>query len=222
MRKRFDYIAFYDLDHTIIVDNSATHLVDAARSRGIMTEKQYRQAVFLSIIYKLGLGNPTKMITRMLSWLKDLQLESIISLCQEVFTETLIKNIRPEILETMEEHRRKNGANVLLSSATAPICEPVVRYLELDDMICTFLEHQDGKLTGTTDGNLVYGEEKRVRLLAYCSSKKYDPATSYYYGDSFTDRYVMESVGFPVAVAPDRKLREIARAQKWPILVRER
>lgn len=222
MNRRFNYIAFYDLDHTIIVDNSATHLVEAARSRGIMTEKQYRQAVVLSIIYKLGLGNPTKMISRMLSWLKGLQLESIKNLCKEVFSDALVDNIRPEILDTMKGHRRNNGANVLLSSATTPICEPVTRHLEMDDMICTFLGEEGGTLTGTTDGKLVYGEEKKVRLLSYCQTYEYNPAEAYYYGDSFTDRYVMESVGYPVAVAPDRKLLKIARAQKWPILVRER
>ncbi len=64
-RKKFDYIAFYDLDHTILEDNSATHLVNEARKRGIMGEKLYRHAVWLSILYKLGIGNSTKMIIRM-------------------------------------------------------------------------------------------------------------------------------------------------------------
>ncbi|MCK4750727.1 MAG: HAD-IB family hydrolase [Bacteroidales bacterium] len=222
MKKRFKYIAFYDLDHTILVVNSATHLVEEARNRGIMTEKQYRQAVYLSIIYKLGLGNPTKMIARMLSWLKDLQLETITNLCYEVFDDALVQSIRPEILESITEHRSRNGANVLLSSATTPICQPVTSHLELDDMICTNLRTDNGILTGTTEGKLVYGKEKKNRLFSYCQTHGYDPAESYYYGDSFTDRYVMESVGNPVAVAPDRKLQKIALDKNWRILVGDR
>jgi HAD superfamily hydrolase (TIGR01490 family) len=222
LKKRFKYIAFYDLDHTILVVNSATHLVEEARRRGIMSEKQYRQAIFLSIIYKLGLGDPTKMITRMLSWLKGLQLDTITKLCYEVFNDALVQSIRPEILDVMTEHRSRNGANVLLSSATTPICQPVTSHLKLDDMICTNLETDNGILTGTTDGELVYGMEKMNRLFSYCETHGYNPTESYYYGDSFTDRYVMESVGNPVAVSPDRKLHKIAQNKNWPILTRNR
>ena len=50
---RFNYTAFYDLDHTILEGNSATHLVQEAHQRGVMTERQFRHAIWLSILYKL-------------------------------------------------------------------------------------------------------------------------------------------------------------------------
>lgn len=222
MKGLFKYVAFYDLDHTILDVNSATHLVEEARIRGIMSENQFRHAVYLSVIYKLGLGNPTKMIIRMLSWLKGLKLDIVEELCRDVFRETLVQAIRPEILETFEYHKSAQGANVLLSSATSPICTPVAGHLELDDMICTLLASDNGILTGTPDGNLVYGMEKRKRLLSYCEDHGFDPSEAYYYGDSYTDRHVMESVGKPVAVSPDRKLLKIAKLNRWPILVKDR
>ncbi len=43
--------------------------------------------------------------------------------------------------------------------------------------------------------------------------------TAWYYGDSHTDKYVMEAVGFPVAVSPDKKLLKIANRNNWPILL---
>ena len=187
-----------------------------------MSPKQYRHAVYLSIIYKLNIGNPTKMINRMLSWLKGLQEESITKLCREVFHNSLIGIIRTEILASLEEHRTQNGAVVLLSSATTPICEPVSEHLELDDVICTHLASESGILTGKTSGKLVYGMEKKHRLIAYCQEHGYDPNEVYYYGDSFTDRYVMEAVGKPVAVSPDKRLLKIAIAKNWPILVQDR
>lgn len=218
LRKRFAYIAFYDLDHTILTVNSATYLVEAARTRGIMSAKQYRHAVYLSIIYKLDLGDPTKMITRMLTWLKGLSEKSVKELCREVYSASLVGTIRGEILATMEEHRRQNGAVVLLSSATAPVCEPVRDHLEMDDMICTRLVSKNGILTGATHGRLVYAKEKKVRLKAYCKEHGYDPGDAYYYGDSHTDHHVMESVGNPVAVSPDKRLRKRALKKNWPII----
>jgi len=215
----FAYPAFYDLDHTILEGNSATHLVQEARLRGVMTERQFRYAVWLSILYKLNIGEPIRMIDRMLSWLKGLKETAIMQLSKEIFDHVIKENIRPEILETIREHQAKKAAVVLLSSATTPICQPVTQFLELDDMICTQLESKNGILTGNTHGKLVYGAEKKVRMLAYCLEKEYIPQEAWYYGDSHTDRYVMEAVGFPVAVSPDKKLLKIANRNKWPILL---
>ena len=214
----FKYTAFYDLDHTILAGNSATHLVQAARERGVMTERQFRHAIWLGILYKLNIGNPTRMINRMLTWLKGLQENAIMKLSREIFEQRIKDTIRPEILETIREHRSKKGSVVLLSSATTPICLPVSQYLGMDEIICTRLESENGTFTGYTLGKLVYGPEKKVRMLEFCREKNYDPREAWYYGDSITDRYVMEAVGFPVAVSPDKGLAKIARQKNWPIL----
>lgn len=184
--------------------------------------QQYRHALYLSILYKLGLGNPTKMINRMLTWLKGIKVELIHELCRDVFASSLVKSIRPEIIETLERHRSQNGSVVLLSSATLPVCMPVMDHLQLDDLICTNLEEKDGILTGRTSGTLVYGMEKKNRMLSYCRDYGYDQSTAFYYGDSHTDRYVMEAVGKPVAVSPDKKLLKIATRLKWPILAKKK
>jgi HAD superfamily hydrolase (TIGR01490 family) len=214
----FSYTAFYDLDHTILDGNSATYLVMEARKRGIMSEKQYRHAVWLSILYKLHVGDPTRMINRMLSWLKGLKESDIFELAYEIFHSTIKETIRPAILETIAEHRANKGAVVLLSSATAPICMPATQFMDLDEMICTRLESKNGILTGHTSGKLVYGPEKKVKLLDFCKEKNSDPRKAWYYGDSFTDRFVMEAVGNPVAVSPDKRLLKIAQRKNWPIL----
>lgn len=215
----FEYTAFYDLDHTILDGNSATHLVMESRKRKVMSERQYRHAVWLSILYKLNIGNPTLMINRMLSWLKGLKEADIMDLAQDIFDNIIKETIRPEILQTIREHRARKGAVILLSSATTPICQPVSQFMELDDMICTRLESENGILTGHTRGKLVYGPEKKVRMLSFCIENKYDPLDAWYYGDSHTDRYVMEAVGHPVAVSPDKRLMRIAKRNKWSILL---
>jgi putative phosphoserine phosphatase/1-acylglycerol-3-phosphate O-acyltransferase len=219
---KFKYLAFYDLDRTILNENSATALVEEARKRGMMSTKQFRHALFLSIIYKLDLGNPTKMINRMLTWLKGIEEASMKQLCLDVFNHLLVDTIRPEILESLNFHRKKEGAVIILSSATSLICEPVSDYLRMDEVICTQLESEHGKLTGFTQGLLVYSKEKQVQMLSFCKKHQYDPADAYYYGDSHTDFHVMAAVGNPVAVAPDKRLLRIARTRKWPVVALDR
>jgi phosphoserine phosphatase len=56
-------------------------------------------------------------------------------------------------------------------------------------------------------------------MLDYCHNNGYDPMNAWYYGDSHTDRFVMEAVGFPVAVSPDKRLMKIAKKNNWAILL---
>ena len=96
------------------------------------------------------------------------------------------------------------------------------RHLQFDALICTHLETLDGAFTGRTHGKLVYGAEKKKRLISFCSEHGCDPEKAWYYGDSHTDRHVMEAVGNPVAVSPDKRLKKIALRQNWPILANDR
>jgi len=220
--KAHKYIAFYDLDHTILSGNSATALVEESRIRGIMSSRQYRHAVWLAILYKLNFGDPAKMINRMLSWLKGLRESDIKLLVEEIYHRDIKKTIRPEIMESIDMHRSSGAAVVLLSSATSPICEVVAGHLQLDAFICTQLETHEGTFTGNTLGKLVYGIEKKHRMLSYCLEHRTETSKAWYYGDSHTDRFVMEAVGYPVAVSPDRRLKKIAGRLHWPILVDDR
>jgi len=218
LQENYKYIAFYDLDRTIFTGNSATSLVAEAKSRGIMNGRQFRHALYLSLLYKLDWQDPARIITRMLTWLKGMTETAARQLCLDVFESDLLQTIRPEITREMQKHRDEQGANVLLSSATSFICEPVAAHLHLDDVICTHLEEDGGVLTGTTRGKLVYGREKKNRLIDYCRNEGYNPAEAYYYGDSKTDVHVMETVGHPVAVSPDHQLLEVARKRDWRVL----
>ena len=47
----------------------------------------------------------------------------------------------------------------------------------------------------------------------------YDLADCYAYSDSITDLPMLEAVGHPAAVNPDRALRRAARERGWPVLV---
>ena len=61
-------------------------------------------------------------------------------------------------------------------------------------------------------------------MIVLSRSKKaaergYDLSRSFAYSDSATDVPMLESVGHPYAVNPDRALRKEATAREWPILV---
>jgi phosphoserine phosphatase len=79
------------------------------------------------------------------------------------------------------------------------------------------MEIVDGKYTGKID-YYAYAEEKAHAIEQLAETAGYDLAECYAYSDSITDVHMLEVVGHPFAVNPDKELRRVAIAEEWPIL----
>ena len=64
-----------------------------------------------------------------------------------------------------------------------------------------------------------YGGNKAKAIVALAKERGYDLLDSYAYSDSETDIPMLEVVGHPFAVNPDKTLRRHAGEQGWPVLV---
>ena len=81
--------------------------------------------------------------------------------------------------------------------------------LGADGVVATRMEIVDGRYTGEID-YYAYGENKAAALAGWPRSTSYDLSRSYAYSDSITDLHMLEAVGHPFAVNPDRELRRQA------------
>jgi len=212
------YIAAFDLDKTILSVNSAKLVVQVSRKAGIMQNKDFRMAVWYSVLYKLDLCDPNKLVHSMALWLKGLKEEYIREIIDTRVIPQVLAHIRPEIKEEMDAHRKRGGRLVLLSSAMNYLCEPVVRHLDMDDLVCSRMEVRNGLFTGHPHGKLVFGKEKLKQMKDYCSTKNFDLDRAWYYGDAMTDRFILEGVGNPVCVKPELALRRLAKRKNWTII----
>jgi phosphoserine phosphatase len=80
------------------------------------------------------------------------------------------------------------------------------------------MEIEEGKYTGEI-GFYAYAENKALAIQQLAEEQGYDLSRSYAYSDSITDVHMLEVVGHPYAVNPDKELRRHATAQGWPIVV---
>ncbi|HUX56388.1 MAG TPA: HAD family phosphatase [Bacteroidales bacterium] len=213
-----NYIAFFDLDHTIISINSGKAFVKNAYKYGFMTGLHIITGLWLSILYKLNIKDPAKIIYTMVSWLKGVPEEQVKKLSSDVFRNYLLESIHPEILNEISYHKKNGARVVILSSSIQPLCLKVAEHLGIDDVICSDLEVNYGVYTGNTKGPICFGKEKIVRLKEYCNKNNINPIYSWYYGDDISDLLVLSSVGNPVCVNPDKKLRKAAYKKGWKIL----
>ncbi len=212
------YIAAFDLDRTILSVNSSKLVVQASRKSGLMPRKDFLHAILFSIIYKLRIGDPNKLVVAMAMWLKGLDEKEVQSLINEHIIPQLADLVRPVIKQELDYHREKGASLVLLSSALNYICEPVAAILNMHDVVSSRMEVRNGLFTGHPSGKLVFGREKLERMRRYCHDKGFKTEEAWYYGDAFTDRFILEKVGYAVCVDPENRLKRLAGRNHWKIL----
>ena len=111
------------------------------------------------------------------------------------------------------------GEDIALVSASVDVViRPLADYLGLSHVVCTSIEFEDGVATGRSRNPVCFGEEKRRQALAFLESQGVEPEHCSFYSDSYHDLPLLASVGSPVVVNPDVRLRRAALNNDWPIL----
>jgi alcohol-forming fatty acyl-CoA reductase len=131
------------------------------------------------------------------------------------FTEHTLKRMYPEALERLREHHRQGHRIVILSGALDFVLEPLGDLA--DDVVCASLKQKDGVYTGEISGLPVAGDARARMLASFARKQGIDLSQSYAYADAISDLPMLEAVGRPVAVNPDRRLAVAARGKGWEI-----
>ncbi|MCH7808303.1 MAG: HAD family hydrolase [Planctomycetes bacterium] len=128
--------------------------------------------------------------------------------------------IRPrkfqQVAECVEMHRQAGRAIVLVTGSIDFIVAPLAEELGADWVVAASLKESHGRFTGDLDGPPIGQQEKARRIRHFAQSHDIDLSQSYGYGDSIADLEMLETVGFPVAVNPDKALARAAKARGWP------
>jgi phosphoserine phosphatase len=99
------------------------------------------------------------------------------------------------------------------------VVEPIGEMLGADRVVATrMVVGEDGRFDGSIEF-YAYGDTKAAAIRELAEGEGYDLTRSYAYSDSATDLPMLEAVGHPYAVNPDRALRKAAAERGWPVLV---
>ena len=212
------YIVFYDVDKTLLSVNSGDHLFKRSFKEGFLSKRRLISVYAYILIHKLGLLDASKIIQSFPGWLKGIDVSAYRTMCKDILNTELIPLVRPEMHDELRNHKEKNATCVILSATIKELCVPLAELLEIDHVLCSELEQEKEKYTGRTVGKLCFREEKLARLHAYLEKHGGKIEDCYYYGDSIYDLPVLEVVGNPVCVKPDKELRRIAGERNWKII----
>jgi len=223
--------AFFDLDKTVIAKSSTLAFSRPFYKGGLVNRRAVLKSSVAQFVYLLQ-GADEDSMDRMRDYLKTLCAGWPVDQVNAIVAETLHELIDPmvyaEAVALFDEHHAAGLDVVIVSSSGEEVVGPIGEMLGADHVLATRMVAEDGKYTGDIEF-YAYGEGKAVAMRELAEQHGYDLAASWAYSDSYTDRPMLEVVGNPVAVNPDKALRRHAAEQGWrlrdfkrPVRMRDR
>ena len=210
---------FFDLDKTIIARSSPLALGRSFFKEGLIGRSFLLKALYAQLVFHLMGADEEKMERMRVEaqrLTKGWEQERVLQVVTEVLEEVISPLIYAEALDLMHDHREAGRLICIVSSSPEEIVKPLAEMLRVDHFIATRPGIEDGKYTGELDF-YAYGPYKGEAIAELAEERGLDLGGSYAYSDSVTDLPMLELVGHPVVVNPDKDLRRIATERSWKI-----
>lgn len=211
--------AFFDLDKTVIARASIAAFGRPLYRGGLVSRSTVARALVTQFVY-MHLGASEDKLDRIresvLALAKGWDRDEVSRIVRETLDAVVEPIIYAEALDLIEQHQAAGRRVYLISASPAEIVEPLAQYLGVDGaMASEALVDADNRYTGGM-AFYCYGPYKAQVIYELAQRLQIDLARSYAYSDSYTDLPMLEVVGHPVAVNPDRVLARFARERGWP------
>ena len=212
--------AFFDLDRTLMSGSSAFHFAKIMYREGLLPLPRLVADGFGSLMFKVFGASDEQSEA-----LRDRILASVAGTPAEVFrrlspvvVEELLPRIRPEAQALLDMHAEAGRDVYIVSASPVEIVSALAREIGITGGLGTESEIIDGMYTGRLAAPFCYGEGKAEVIRKLVAERGYDLAQCYAYSDSGSDLPMMQLVGHPVAVNPDRSLMAVAHRCGWPVV----
>ncbi len=213
--------AFFDLDKTIIAKSSTLAFSREFQAGGLISRGAMLRSAYAQFVYLVG-GADHDQMEKMRAFMSQLCVGWDVATVREIVADTLHNIVDPlvydEAVSLIEDHHLAGRDVIIVSTSGSEVVEPIGEMLGVDEVVATRLEELDGRYTGEISF-YAYAENKAAEVRRLAAEKGYDLSRCWAYSDSITDVSMLEAVGHPHAVNPDKDLRRVARERGWPILV---
>ncbi len=213
--------AFFDLDKTVIARASMVAYGRPLFREGLLSATALARALTMQLVYlHFGAGDSRMQKTRqrVLELAKGADRDELARLVRETLGEVIEPIIFVEALDLIEGHRAAGDLVFIVSASPEEIVVPLAELLGADGAIASrAVVDDDGRYTGEIE-RYAYGPAKAEAIRDEAGHRGIDLAQSFAYSDSMTDLPMLEAVGHPRAVNPDRALARTAEEREWPIL----
>ncbi|MCB1246094.1 MAG: HAD family hydrolase [Acidimicrobiia bacterium] len=213
--------AFFDLDKTIIAGSSTLAFGKQLYKAGFLQRKPLVRLGIAQLSYMLfgadeyDLDRARNELLDLVSGWHKAEIDAIVA---QTLNEVIEPLVFAEALFLIDEHMRAGRRVYVVSASPEEFVTPIAKMVGIDNVIATKIRTDGlGRYVPELD-RYVMGPGKVEAMRTVAAEDDIDLATSFAYTDSFTDLPMLEAVGNPVAVNPEKELREAAEEHAWPIL----
>jgi HAD superfamily hydrolase (TIGR01490 family) len=212
--------AFFDLDKTVIAKSSALAFGRPFYRDGLITRRDVVKSAYAQLMFRLGGADEQQMAKirdHVAKLCRGWQVEQVSQIVNETLEELINPYVYAEAAALIGEHRAAGRDIVVVSTSGEEMVRPIAQQLGITDVIATRMVVEDGRYTGEV-AYYAAGPTKAEAIRELAKERDYDLASSYAYSDSISDIPLLETVGHPTAVNPDRGLRRAASDRGWQVL----
>lgn len=214
--------AFFDVDNTMIIGASIYHLAKGIAARKFITSRDlagfaWQQVKFRTSGREASLGDIGTIREAALALISGKPVSEMAELAEEIYDEFIADRIWAGTRALAQAHLDAGQQVWLVTATPIEVASIIARRLGLTGALGTVAEVHDGHYTGRLVGEILHGQAKAdaVRTLADREGLDLNHCTAY--SDSTNDLPMLQIVGYPIAVNPDRVLKARARREGWAV-----
>jgi len=212
--------AFFDLDKTTIADAALFAFGSTLREAGFIDSRLIFRAVWGRLVFKyLGADHERMedMRNNALRLCKGWDKRQVSKLVTDALEDVIEPIVFREAVDEIAAHKAAGHKVFMVSASPEEVVVPLSKYLGADGAVATIAEtDRGGKYTGEVEF-YSYGPYKVDAMEALSLEHDLDLSESYAYTDSITDLPMLEAVGHPIVINPDRALAKIAADRGWEV-----
>ena len=209
--------AFFDMDKTLICENSGSLYMQYRYERGEVSGMELAKGALAYLRYKVGALDIRAWTADMVQTFRGESERELEAEARDWCREEVIDKLYPEAVDIVRWHLEQDHVVAIVSGATRFVVKPLADHLSIPHILYTRLEVEGGRFTGNVIDPVCFEEGKIHWLRELVAEQEIDLAKSWFYTDSITDLPLLELVGHPVVTNPDPRLYREAASRGWPV-----
>jgi HAD superfamily hydrolase (TIGR01490 family) len=209
--------AFFDMDKTLIAENSGSLYMKHRYERGEIDGWELAKGALAYLRYRVGLLDIAAWTRAAMLQFEGESEAELERQAEDWLVDSVLKHVYPQAREAVRWHQAQGHVVAIVSGATRFVVGPLAKHLGIDHFLYTRLEVEDGRFTGRVIEPVCFEQGKIHWLEQLVSEQDVDLARSWFYTDSITDLPLLELVGHPVVTNPDPRLYREAVRRRWPV-----
>lgn len=213
-------LAIFDLDNTLIADDSDYLWGQFLVEQGIVDAATYEQAnAQFYEDYKQGQLDIVAFLNFSLAPLAAHDAEQLYRWRTQFMAEKIEPILLPAAYALLTQYRQQGYTLLIITATNRFITAPIAQRYGVEHLLATTPDTHNGQFTGKFTGIPCF-QAGKVQLLQQWLANFPEASLkdSWFYSDSYNDLPLLQLVENPVAVDPDEKLAAHAKEHNWQII----